>query len=150
MEIATRNKWLFSIALDHLSLGCSLTLKAIQEKTGDYTPAADHLNQAVDGLRKAGQIQELPRGLLVRANLYRVTEDFESAKRDLDEAFNLAVRCGLKLFEADSLLEYTRLYLAQKDKKSARESLTKAKLLIEATAYHRRDNELTDLEQKLS
>ncbi len=141
---------LLDIALDNISLGRSLLLKAVQEKTGDYTPAAKHLNQAVAGLRKAGTLHHVPRGLLARAELHRVADDFEAAKRDLDEAFSLAARYGLKLHEADSLLEYTRLYLAQKDKKSARESLTKAKLLIEATAYHRRDKELADLERKLS
>jgi tetratricopeptide (TPR) repeat protein len=149
LEIATQNEWLLDIALDHLSLGRAFLLKALNEKTGDYTPSAEHLNEAVAGLRKAARQDYLPRGLLTRAEFYRVTKDFESAKRDLDETFNLAARCGMKLFEADSLLEYTRLYLAQKDKKSARENFAKAKALIDEIGYHRRDNAVSDLEQKL-
>ena len=52
------------------------------------------------------------------------------------KANELIVRCSLKLFEADSLLEYARFYLAQNDKKSARENLTKVKVLIEAVRLY--------------
>ena len=55
----------------------------------------------------------LPRGLLARAELHRFTGDFAKAQNDLDEAFTIATRGGMRLHEADCHLEYARLYLAK-------------------------------------
>ena len=52
---------LLDIALDHLSLGRA----HLQQQ--QLEPAQQHLDQAVDGLRAAGQQDDLPRGLLARA-----------------------------------------------------------------------------------
>ncbi len=66
----------------------------------------------MDGLRQAGQQDDLPRGLLARAELHRFTGAFSKALNDLDEAFTIATRGGMRLHEADCHLEYARLYLA--------------------------------------
>jgi tetratricopeptide (TPR) repeat protein len=75
------------IGLDHLSLGRAYLLQAQQEGSRDpstefilteeglrtgFSQAVAHLDQAVDGLRQAGRQDELPRGLLARAELHRV------------------------------------------------------------------------------
>jgi tetratricopeptide (TPR) repeat protein len=140
---------LLAIALDHLSLGRAHLLRFIQQGTGDYTQAATHLDQAVDGLRAAGTQHELPRGLLARAALRRVMGDTERARADLDEAASIAERGGMRLFEADCHLEYARLHLATDDKGQAREHLAAAKAMIEETGYHRRHGEGAELEQRL-
>jgi hypothetical protein len=70
---------LFSVALDHLSLGRAHLLKAMHEGTGDLSQAAEHLNQAVDWLRRAGTQDYIPRVLLARAELYTVQKNFEKA-----------------------------------------------------------------------
>jgi hypothetical protein len=44
-------------------------LQAIEEKTGDYSKAADFLDQAVDGLREAGAQEFIARSLLARVEL---------------------------------------------------------------------------------
>jgi len=62
----------------------------------------------VDGLRQAGRQDYLPRGLLARAELRRVTGELDKARRDLDEAFSIATRGGMRLFEADCHLAYAR------------------------------------------
>ena len=105
-----------------------------------------YLDRAVDGLRKAGTQDHLPRGLLARAELRRVTGDMARARFDLDEAFSIATRGGMRLFEADCHLAYARLYLTRGEKDTARESLAKAKQTIEQTGYHRRDQEVAELE----
>jgi len=111
--------------------------------------AATYLDRAVDGLRQAGQQDHLPRGLLARAELRRVTGELDKARRDLDEAFSIATRGGMRLFEADCHLAYARWYLAANRGDAmaqARESLAKAKQIIEQTGYHRRDREAQALE----
>jgi tetratricopeptide (TPR) repeat protein len=137
------------IALDYLSLGRAYLLQTLQEGSQEFTQAAEHLNQAVDGLRQAGQQQELPRGLLARAELYRVRGEFDKAQRDLDEAMTIAERGGMGLHQADRHLEYARLYLAMGDEDRAREHLVIAREMIGRMGYHRRDREVDELEAML-
>jgi len=161
IEIARRNKWLLDIALDHLSFGRAHLLQAqigahrdAPQHDAPLRDAATYLDRAVDGLRQAGQQDELPRGLLARAELRRamgvlVTGALDKARHDLDEAFSIASRGGMRLFEADCYLAYARLHLARGEKDKARESVAKAKPIIEQTGYHRRDQEVEELEGQL-
>jgi len=160
LNLANQQGFLLDIALDHLSLGRAHLLQAQQEETSDpsvpsaalrtsFTQAAAHLDQAVDGLRKAGTQHHVPSGLLARGELYRFMKDFKKAQHDLDEAITIATRGGMRLHEADCHLEYARLYLAMGEKEKARESLVKAKEMIEAMGYHRRDKEIKELEKQL-
>ncbi len=149
---------LLSIATIYLSLGRAHLLQAQTVETLHATSlpatslqtAATHLDRAVDGLRQAGTQHHLPRGLLARAELRRVTGELDKARRDLDEAFSIATRGGMRLHEADCHLEYARLHLACGEKTQARESLAKAKTMIEEMGYHRRDQEVKELEGRLS
>jgi tetratricopeptide (TPR) repeat protein len=140
---------LFDIAFDYLSLGRSHLLQAIQEGSQDFTQAAEHLNQAVDGLRQAGQQCFLPSGLLARAELYRVQGEFDKAQQDIKDAMTIAERGEMGLHQADCHLEYARLYLAMRDEDRARENLTIAIKMIEQMGYHRRDREVEELEAVL-
>jgi len=140
---------LLTLALDNLSLGRAYLLQTQQSDTKDYAQATTHLEQAVEGLRRSGQQDDLPRGLLARAELRRVRGEFVRAKTDVDEAMTIATRGGMRLFEADAHLEYARLYLAQGETTPAREHLTKAAAMIEEMGYHRRDPEVAELEKTL-
>jgi tetratricopeptide (TPR) repeat protein len=64
IKIVEKCNWLSDIALDNLSLGRAHLLQAIAEGTGDFSQAAEHLNQAVDGLRGAGTLHHLPRQIV--------------------------------------------------------------------------------------
>jgi tetratricopeptide (TPR) repeat protein len=140
---------LFHIALDYLSLGQAYLLRT-QREGASFFQAAAHLNQAVDGLRQAGVQDYLPRGLLARAALHRAQGEFEKARRDLEEALAIATRGGMRLHEADCHLEYARFHLACNERAAARESLTRAKEMIEQMGYHRRDGEVAALEEQLA
>jgi len=140
---------LLDIGLDHLSLGKAHLLQEQQEGTNDFTPAAEHLNKAVDGLRQAGRQDILPLGLLARAELYRVQGEFEKAPRDLDEAMTIAKRGEMGLHQADCHLEYARLYSAMGDKDKVQEHLATAKEMIGEMGYHRRDTDVREIEEKL-
>ena len=141
---------LLSIALDHLSMGRAHLLQTRQEGKNDFTKAGTHLNQAVDGLRNAGTQDQLPRGLLARAELYRVCAAFPEAQRDLKEAMTIAERGGMGLYQVDCHLEYARLYLAMgKKEEDARRNLDAAKEMIGEMGYHRRDTDVKEIEEKL-
>jgi tetratricopeptide (TPR) repeat protein len=150
---------LLTTALEHLSLG--------RAHPPGSPGAASHLDQAVKGLHLAGQLDDLPRGLLARAANFRHLGDFSHAQQDLDEVRTLATRSGMRLHLTDYHLEQARLYLAtpRTDAESeggvrldgdaeppagrARPHIAAAAALIAETGYHRRDAELADLEKRV-
>jgi tetratricopeptide (TPR) repeat protein len=146
---ATSQGWLLDIGLDCLSMGRACLFQAWHEATGDFAEATNYLKRAVDGLRQAGTLHYLPRGLLARAELYRVKGEFERAKADLDEAMGIAQRGNMGLYEADCHLEYARLYLARGEKERARESWATAREMIERMGYHRRDRDVEEIGREL-
>jgi tetratricopeptide (TPR) repeat protein len=147
---SARKAWLLDIALDHLSLGRALLLEHVLNPDAcSLDPAVEHLDAAVDGLRESGNQDDVPRGLLARAALRRVSGDAAGAARDLGDAQELADRCGMKLFQVDCLIEQACQLIADREDK-ARECVAQAKALIESTGYHRRDPEIQYLEQLLA
>jgi tetratricopeptide (TPR) repeat protein len=134
---------LHDIALDRVSLGqAALALD-------DHGEARKQLDQAVDGLRQAGVIEYLSRGLLARAALFRQTDDFGAAWRDLDEATRIAGRSEMRLFQCDAHLEYARLALVEGNRENAREHAAEARRLVEETGYGRRRPEVEALEAEV-
>jgi hypothetical protein len=101
----------------------------------------------------------LPLGLLARAEFHRIAGALDKAQRNLDEAFSIATRGGMRLFEADCHLEYARWYLAMASAgrdvpaerlyDDARKHLAIAKKMIEEMGYHWRDQEVKELEAQL-
>jgi AraC-like DNA-binding protein len=140
---------LLAIALDNVSLSRAWLLEAQLAGTSDTMHAAEFLQRAVGGLRHAAQMDELPRGLLARAELHRFNRDYALAERDLAEVFRIATRSGMGLYLAEYHLESARLRLAQDNKEKAREHFATAKEMIERMGYHRRDKEVNELEQQL-
>ena len=151
--VAPQN-WLFDIALDHLTLGRAALYRAIisrSEISNRQSQIADHVAAAVDGLRAAGQLDHLPRGLLTRAWLRHVGGDERGSREDLDEAWEIADRGPMPLFQADVLLTRARLFGRLEEGTaypwgSAQDDLAEARRLIDAHGYHRRDEELADAE----
>jgi tetratricopeptide (TPR) repeat protein len=145
------------------------------DEQGEGITARRHLDGAVEGLRKAGDEEMVARGLLARAAFRRDTGEWDKAQEDLDEAYEIASRGGMRLFLADYHLERARLLLAQLPQPTVERSwfggnkttapvLTpqqrtilqdaeqvwkEANALIQATGYHRRDRDLTELRTAL-
>jgi tetratricopeptide (TPR) repeat protein len=136
--IATRNHWILDIALDHLTLGRARLYRALL--AGSRPDAAEaEIEQAVDGLRRAGTSHHLPRGLLTRAWLRSFQGDTSGARADVDEAEEIAERGPMPLFLADVHLYRARLF-------HDRAALAEARRLVEKHGYGRRREELADLE----
>jgi TIR domain len=127
----TSQNWLLDIALDHLTLTRAALYKG--------QPVRDHIEIAVDGLRAAGTMDHLPRGLLSRAWQRYLSRDEVGCRANLDEAWEIAERGPMPLFQADIQLTRARLF-------RDRAALAEARRLIEKHGYHRRDGELADAE----
>ena len=94
---------LLDIALDHLTLGRAALYAAILQES-PLSNLKSEIEQAVSGLRRAGQQHMLSLGLLTRAWLRFLTAARtgpESAQSDLDEAWEIAQRGPMPLFLAD-------------------------------------------------
>ena len=151
----------------------SLEKEAAAAASADALAAAAKLNEAVDGLRAAGQNQYVARALIARAALRRAVGDWDGAARDLDEAQEIAEPGPMRLYLCDCALERARLALAQLEafapltglverrlpppalpdaamaaalRDEARKQLDVARALIAECGYHRRDEELAELD----
>ncbi len=147
LPIAERNNWILDIALDHLTLGRAGLYRAILEgRDVSSDPAGSatrdptsEIERAVDGLRRSGEVEFVARGLLTRAWLRRHSGDADGARDDLDEAWQIAERGPMRLFQADIQLYRARLF-------RDRQALAEARRLIEEHGYGRRLEELADAE----
>jgi hypothetical protein len=147
---------ILDFALHHLTLGRAALYAAI---LGDLslTPCHLSLQNAVSGLRRAGQQDELPKALLTRAWLRFLAGDADGARADLEEAWEIAERGPMRLHMTDTHLYRARLfhgvmpYPWDKDEegkpRGPKDDLAAARKLIEQCGYHRRDEELADAEE---
>jgi hypothetical protein len=181
LEWVRPQNWLCDIALDTLTLGranLALTLQSLatapSSETARYDAcAAATLGDAVDGLRASGEFAWVTRGLLARAAFRRAIGDWDGAKRDLNEAKEIAEPGLMRLYWCDCALEGARLALARREafaplnglvepsppppvlpdsdeaarlREEARKELDVARKLIAECSYHRRDEELAELD----
>jgi tetratricopeptide (TPR) repeat protein len=164
-----------TIGRGHLGLALTnVAWKRSAAPAQDDTRAAyTQLSEAVEGLRASGQLDDLSRGHLARAAFRRNVGDWDGAARDLDEVEEIAEPGPMRLFLCDMALERARLAFARiaafaplngliddsppkpappgaeesaKLAAEARANLTTARGLIERCGYHRRDEELAELE----
>ena len=152
--MAQNNMSLLAIALNHLTLGRAALFAAILAGH-PLAPCQASLKLAVDGLRRAGYMEVLARGLLTRAWLSAHTGHHtgpDSAQADLDEAWDIAEAGPMPLFMADihlhraGLFHHITPYLWQLPTYDAQE----ARRLIEKHGYLRRMGDLEAVEQALA
>jgi nucleoside phosphorylase/tetratricopeptide (TPR) repeat protein len=149
LKDAVRNRWTHDIARDHLTCGrAALYAARIHTRaptlacTLTLDQAREQLEVAVDKLREAGAQYNLPKGLLTRAWMHHLCNRDDLAHRDLDEAWTLAIRGPMPLFQADIELHRARLF-------HDRTALARAATLIHQLGYHRRLGELEDAQAQL-
>ena len=145
LDLSLRHQGPLDIGLDHLSLGRAYLHQQ------QLTPAQQHLDQAVEGLRKAGTQDHIPLGLLARAELYRQQGDYTKAEKDLQEVFEIAERSEMRLHLCDYHLAMAKLLRTRTDQAPDQNQaaithhLQTAKKIIDQTHYQRRLPELKQL-----
>jgi DNA-binding transcriptional ArsR family regulator len=144
---AEASAFLLDIALHHLTLGRAMLSRSLLGET-EIRDADIESEKALDDLRRAGQQQELPRGLVTRAWVRFVKNNLDSSRADLDEAWEIAERGPMRLHMADIHLYRARLFHDVKPYPwtSPQEDLAAARKLIESCGYWRRKEELEDAE----
>lgn len=160
--IAIQNQWLLDIALDQLTLVRVGLLPAIfAQRCVQPTLDPLHVTAAVNGLRNAGDMTHLPRGLLTATWYHAVRGDVLGSKAALDEAQQIAERGPMPLYLADVHLTRARLAgcvaLNAESLKDGAASwnvdphaeLALAAKLIRHHGYGRRYEELADAEEAL-
>ena len=179
------NRYPRDIALDDESLGRAVLGLALSKFTHDTSYRSTDsvrtgyiaVNDAVAGLRRAGECTHIVSSLLARARFSRAIGRLQDATRDLDESFEIAEPGPMKLHLCDTALERARLAFArieafaplngmlERDNPEPPKQLSdaeKAKLraeaekqlkiaddYIEKCGYHRRDEELAELQAVL-
>ncbi len=135
--------------------------------------AAATLDKAVEVLRTSGELGWVARGVLARTAFRRAVGDWDGARRDLDEVDEIATLGPMRLYLCDLALERARLALARREAfapmnglvepsppsptlpdaaevtrlvEEARKELDAARTLIAECGYHRRDDELAELD----
>jgi hypothetical protein len=150
IKIAAHENHLVDIGLDQLTLARAALYKAIL--LGELPTGGESLRDAVGYLRRGGQQQHVPRALLTHSLFHATTGNFDDARENLDEAFEIAERGPMRLHLADIHLRRPRLFGLMGDRPekypwvSPRDDLDKAKKLINECGYGRRREELADAE----
>jgi hypothetical protein len=157
-----------------LALDSPATAPSAGTNRDDARAAAGRLDEAIESLRASGQNDDLPRGLIARAAFRRAVGNSDGAARDLDEAEEIAEPGPMRLYLCDCALERARLALARREafaplnglvepgspppalpdgaataafSVEARVQLDEARKLIAECGYHRRDEELAELDE---
>jgi hypothetical protein len=155
-------------AFGHLAIARSKLYRAIlddsntQDRDATLQSSYEHINAAVEELRRKGHVVELCFGLITRAWLRILTgarTGPERAQADLDEAWEIAERGPMKLFLADIHLHRARLFFREPEypwnkhpdgtPRGPKDDLAAAEKLITTCGYHRRDEELADAKRAI-
>lgn len=153
LKIAEKNEIRIAIALARLTQGRIALYSSVLGMDAD--DVAEPVEAAMGELRYAGQIDHLPDGLLTRSWLRVRQGNLTGAQADLDEAWEIAERGPMPLYQADILLHRARLFFREAthpwcnddgSPRSARDDLAEARRLIEKHGYWRRKEELEDAE----
>jgi hypothetical protein len=168
LDTLTLGRAHLALALQHLASTPSAATARDDARAPTYK-----LDEAIDGLHASGFNHLVPLGLLARAAFLRAIGDWKGAKSDLDEAKEIAESGLMRLYWCDCALEGARLALARREafaplaglvestppppvppeaaavaslNEEARKELDMARKLIAECGYHRRDEELAELD----
>ena len=152
---------------------------SVTEQRHDFACSARAgLDEAVEGLRASGRLYSVALGLLARAVFRRSNGDWLGAARDLDEVEEIAELGPMKIYLCDMAIERARLAFAQIEafaplnglletdhppkpappsadgvaglKREAAAQLKIGENYVATCGYHKRDEELAELEAVLA
>lgn len=137
---------ILTIALEILCQGRAHAFAAARNPTDEHKKGAkQYLHLAVEGLRKASDTDELPKGLLARAAWHRHCGRYAEAHSDLAEVLDIAESGHMGLYLADYHLEMARLARAQGQHEAAERHKAEALTRIRKMGYLRRLKEAEEV-----
>jgi hypothetical protein len=166
-EVVLNRAYITVALLNHASAASNESIRA------KALAAAARFDAALEGLHISGHNHQVPRGLIARAAFRRAIGDWDGVKRDLNEAKEIAEPGLMRLYWCDCALEGALLALARLEafaplnglvepspprpvlpdataaaalREEARKELDVARKLIAECGYHRRDEELAELD----
>lgn len=143
LDIGRTDKVSLEIALGLVHLAKAYRLN------GDFEKASRYLNEGIGIIRSFAGLEHLPGAIGERASLSLIAGDYRTARADLDTVMRIARRSGMRLYECDAHLDYTRLAIAEGKPGAALPHFKSAQALVTACGYHRRDLEIAELKEKL-
>lgn len=138
LEFTKKNQWLPLIPLSHLAIGQAYLKQA--GANGPLDRAMEHLNNAVNGLQRTSNVNNLPEALLARAVGYRMIGEYNKARNDLEKVKEIAEYANMKFFLCDYHLESSRLSSLENKTIEANMHEVEAKKLIEEAGYWGKQN----------
>ncbi|WP_333878150.1 SMEK domain-containing protein [Methylobacter sp.] len=127
----------------------NITCARICVFSNNLSDAEKIFQRAVSSIQKSNLATFTPLFYLYRADFYLTQNQLDPAQADLNSAWEIIERCGMKLYAVDYLLIHGRYSLAIKDHDTALSHYIEAKQLIQETGYHLRDAELDLFAAKL-
>lgn len=100
LDKASTENDLLTIGTDYLAIGLAEIYLHADEDNG-YDDILDNLDLAVDGFRKAGRQDFLPRALVPRAKIEASMGQHRTALRDLVQAHQVVVHSNIDLYKCD-------------------------------------------------
>jgi tetratricopeptide (TPR) repeat protein len=153
------NPWKVAVALGHVSIGRALMAMQYQPKK-HKKQAQGEIDVAVDIIKKAGAKDEHPRVLVTSAHFYRLSKNYDRARSDLEDVYEIADRCDMDLYRVDYSIENGHLLLddallkgkpiQQRVLDEVKTNLESALDLIGKQGYHLKDAELSILQARLA
>ncbi|MDP2143932.1 MAG: NB-ARC domain-containing protein [Gallionella sp.] len=153
LKVAEINEVRIAIALARLTQGRIVLYSNVFGMDAD--DVAETIEAAMGELRYASQMDHLPDGLLTRSWLRVRQGDLNGAHADLDDAWEIAERGPMPLYQADILMHRSRLFFREAEypwrnddgpPRTAKDDIAEARRLIEKHGYWRRKEELEDAE----
>lgn len=116
---------------------------------GSLRSAKGEMEKVIQSLQTAETRHELPRGLLIEAELLRLEENFGDARHKLQEILSLVCDGKMELYEAEAHLQLAWLALRERKLTAAIKSLEKVRFLIDKLGYHRLTPQADEIEHRL-
>lgn len=133
LEICTKGNHLLDIALNHL------TIAQIHVALSNTILAENAFQLALLGIQKANMMHYTPPFYLARADFYLSQNQIKQCKDDLNSAWEIIERCGMRGYAVDYLLIHGRYSLANADVEGALSHYHEVQGLIQDIGCHRYD-----------
>ena len=140
IELARKEMSSFDIAQDSVTLGRLETIGWKSNGESASNPGAARLELAVALLRQINQQHHLVAAILQLADAYRLEQRHDDARVLIEEAEEISILSGMRLFESRCALKHARVHCDQGNVEEGRKRLATATKSMAEMRCHRWDH----------